>query len=59
MIGGKARALLRGETHVTYDDVKALAHPTLRHRVLLGYKAEAEGITVEHLVDKLLETIRP
>lgn len=59
VIGGKARALLRGETHVTYEDIKALAHPTLRHRVLLGYKAEAEGITVEQLVDKLLENIRP
>lgn len=59
VIGGKARALLRGETHVTYEDIKALAHPTLRHRVLLGYKAEAEGVTVEQLVDKLLENIRP
>jgi MoxR-like ATPase len=59
VIAGKARALLRGETHVAFDDIRALAHPTLRHRVLLGYKAEAEGVTVEQLVDKLLETIRP
>ena len=59
VIGGKARALLRGETHVTYEDIKALTHPTLRHRVLLGYKAEADGITVETLVDKLLDAVRP
>jgi MoxR-like ATPase len=59
VLGGKSRALLRGGTHVTYDDIKALAEPTLRHRVLLGYKAEAEGVTVEQLIARLLETIQP
>lgn len=57
VLGGKARALLRGQTHVTIDDIKALAHPTLRHRILVNYRAEAEGITVDKVVDKLLETI--
>lgn len=57
VIGGKARALLRGESHVGFDDIQALAHPTLRHRVLLGYKAEAEGITTEQLIDRLIEAI--
>ncbi len=55
VLGGKARALLNGNAHVSMDDVKALAHPTLRHRVLLSYKAEAEGITIEDVIDRLLE----
>ncbi len=59
VIGGKARALLRGELHVRFEDIQALAHPTLRHRVLLGYKAEAEGVTIEQVIDRLLETIKP
>jgi len=57
VIGGKARALLRGETHVRFEDIRQLAHPTLRHRILLSYKADAEGITVEDLIDRLLENV--
>ena len=40
----KARALLDGSPHVTVEDVRRLAHPTLRHRILVGYRAEAEGV---------------
>ncbi|MGB7347562.1 MAG: MoxR family ATPase [Pirellulaceae bacterium] len=54
VLGGKARALLNGNAHVSMDDVKSLAHPTLRHRVLLSYKAEAEGVTIEDVIDRLL-----
>ncbi|TWT34398.1 AAA family ATPase [Blastopirellula retiformator] len=57
VLGAKARALLQGRPHVVADDVKALAHVTLRHRILVGYRAEAEGITVEKVVDQLLKTI--
>ncbi|WP_145422467.1 AAA family ATPase [Planctomycetes bacterium K23_9] len=57
VLGGKARALLNGNAHVSMDDIKALAHPTLRHRVLLSYKAEAEGITIEDVVDRLLTEV--
>jgi MoxR-like ATPase len=57
VLGGKARALLRGKAHVSLDDIAALAHPTLRHRVLLSYKAEAEGVTIEDVIDRLLSTI--
>jgi MoxR-like ATPase len=57
-LGAKARCLLHGRTHVTLEDVQALAHSTLRHRILIGYRAEAEGISVEHVVDRLLETVR-
>ena len=56
MLGAKARALLDGRIHVTADDIRALVHPTLRHRILVGYRAEAEGVTVEHVIDRLLET---
>ncbi|QDV63219.1 ATPase RavA [Crateriforma conspicua] len=57
VLGGKARALLRGNAHVSFDDIRALAQPTLRHRVLLSYKAEAEGLSVENVVDRLLEHV--
>jgi MoxR-like ATPase len=59
ILGGKARALLRGEAHVSIDDVRALVQPVLRHRILVGYRAEAEGVTVEKVIDRLLETIAP
>lgn len=57
VLGAKARALLDGRSHATFDDVRALANPTLRHRILLNYRAEAEGITIEKLVADLLEKI--
>jgi MoxR-like ATPase len=57
ILGGKSRALLRGESHVSIDDVRALVHPVLRHRILIGYRAEAEGVTVERVIDRLLETV--
>lgn len=57
VLGGKARALLHGRAHVNQDDIQALAHPTLRHRVLLSYKAEAEGVTIEDVIDRLLATV--
>jgi MoxR-like ATPase len=54
VLGGKARALLQGRAHVTPDDIKALAIPVLRHRILVNYRAEAEGVTVENVVERLL-----
>lgn len=58
ILGGKARAILQGRSHVTPEDIRALAHPVLRHRILVNYRAEAEGVTVESVVDKLLETVK-
>jgi MoxR-like ATPase len=55
ILGSKARALLHGRAHVSVQDIKALAHPVLRHRILLNYKAEAEGMNVERVIDRLLE----
>ena len=57
VLGAKARALLNGHAHVRTEDIQALAHPTLRHRVLLSYRAEAEGFNVENLVTRLLQEI--
>jgi MoxR-like ATPase len=58
VLGAKARALLAGRTHATPEDVRALAHPTLRHRVLLGYRAEADGVSVDTVIDRLLEHVK-
>ena len=58
ILGGKARALLQGRSHVTPDDVKALAVPVLRHRILPNFKAEAEGVDADKVVEKLVETVR-
>jgi MoxR-like ATPase len=57
-LGAKARALLAGRSHVTRDDLRALVAPVLRHRVLLNYRAEAEGLTVERLIERLIEHVK-
>ncbi|HEY9508499.1 MAG TPA: MoxR family ATPase [Verrucomicrobiae bacterium] len=57
VLGAKVRALFQNRAHVTAEDIQRLAHPTLRHRILLNYRAEAEGMTVEKVIDQLLETI--
>jgi MoxR-like ATPase len=57
-LGAKARALLQGRTHVSADDVRQLAAPVLRHRILLNYRAEAEGTTVDTVVRRLLESVK-
>jgi MoxR-like ATPase len=57
VLGAKARALLQGRNHVTRDDIQALVAPTMRHRVLVGYRAEAEGITVDAIIERLLQSV--
>ena len=57
ILGAKARALLSGRGHVSCDDVRVLAHPVLRHRILTNFYAEAEKITSEDIVDRLLESV--
>ncbi len=57
VLGAKARALLEGRSNASIEDIRALAAPTLRHRVLLNYKAEAEGVSVEDCIRALLEKI--
>ena len=58
VLGAKVRALLHGRAHVTGEDIRGLAYPTLRHRILLNYRAEAEGVTVESVIDRLLESVK-
>ncbi len=55
ILGGKARALLYGRAHVSTEDVHALAKPVLRHRVVVNFAAESEGITADTMIDRLLE----
>jgi MoxR-like ATPase len=55
VLAGKVRALLQGRTHVTIDDIEALAMPALRHRLVPTFHAEAEGITVDMIIKDLLE----
>ncbi|MCO6043178.1 MoxR family ATPase [Aeoliella sp. ICT_H6.2] len=57
ILGAKARALLNGRSHVAPEDIRALAHATLRHRTLIGYRAEAEGVTVDDVIDRLLKHV--
>ncbi len=59
VLGAKTRALLKNRAHVSVEDIQTLADPTLRHRILLNYRAEAEGITVEAVIKRLLETVKP
>src|SRR5436853_2399047 len=57
ILGGKARALLNGRTHVTTDDIKAVAYPVLRHRLVTTFHADAEGISTDDIVRKLLREV--
>ena len=57
VLGAKARALTNGRYHVNYDDIRALAHPVMRHRVLTNFHAQSEGITSDTLIDRLLEAV--
>jgi MoxR-like ATPase len=54
VLGGKARALMDGRYNVSFEDIRALAHPVLRHRILTNFHAESERITTDHLIDQLL-----
>jgi MoxR-like ATPase len=58
VLGAKARALLNGRSHVTPHDIQALAAPVLRHRILVNYRAEAEGTSVEDVIVRLLESVK-
>lgn len=54
LLGGKARAVLEGRGHVTTDDIRAVARPVLRHRVITNFNAESQGITSDVVIDRLL-----
>ncbi|MEO0796418.1 MAG: MoxR family ATPase [Verrucomicrobiota bacterium] len=58
VLAGKARALLDGRYNVSMEDIKALATPVLRHRVIPSFHAEAEGVTSDQLIGELLTTVQ-
>src|SRR4051812_20809785 len=57
ILAGKARALLHGRLHVTTQDIKEIAYPVLRHRLVTTFHADAEGITTDQIIERLLHTI--
>jgi MoxR-like ATPase len=57
VLGAKAKALTSGRYHVSFDDIRALAHPVLRHRILTNFHAQSEGITSDALIERLLEAV--
>jgi MoxR-like ATPase len=57
ILAGKARALIRGRYHVSTEDIRSVAVPVLRHRIVTNFNAEAEGIRSDTIVKKLIELI--
>ncbi|HKF57394.1 MAG TPA: AAA family ATPase [Blastocatellia bacterium] len=57
ILGGKARAVMRGRYNVSVEDVRALAYPILRHRILLNFHAESERVKPDDVIRRLIETI--
>ena len=59
ILGAKAHALLHGRLNVAPEDIQRVIHPVMRHRVLPNFAAEAEGITIERIIEDLLEEVPP
>ncbi|HZZ79943.1 MAG TPA: MoxR family ATPase [Gemmataceae bacterium] len=57
ILAGKARALLQGRLHVSTQDIKAVAYPVLRHRMITTFHADAEGITTDRIIERLLSEV--
>jgi MoxR-like ATPase len=57
VLGGKARALMNGRYNVSFDDIRALAHPVFRHRILTNFHAESEHVGKTRIVDELLAAV--
>ncbi len=57
ILGGKVRALAQGRFNVSFEDLQVAAHAALRHRLILNFEAEAEGITTDHIVAQILQDV--
>jgi len=57
LLGAKAKAVMSGRSHATVADVRSIAHPVLRHRIITTFNAESNGITSDKVIDKLLEEV--
>ncbi len=58
ILGAKARAFMRGNTHVAAEDIRDVAHPVLAHRIIVNFAAEADGITSSKMIDMILEIVK-
>ncbi len=58
IMAGKARAVLDGRTHVTVEDIAKVAHPVLRHRLMTNFNAQADGISTDDVIDRLLDSVK-
>ncbi len=59
VLGAKARALLSGRFYVSAEDIRTVAHPVLRHRLITSFAAEAEGVTTDKVIDRMLDEVQP
>jgi MoxR-like ATPase len=59
ILGAKARAIIEGRFNVSVADVRAVAHPVMRHRIFTNFTADSEGVTVEDVITKLIEAVEP
>ena len=59
VIGGQVRALLEGRYNLSRDDLQAVAHPALRHRLILNFEAQAEGVAADRIIEQILEAVPP
>ena len=57
LLGAKANALLDGRVHVSTEDIRYVARPVLRHRLVTSFRAESDGVSADHIVEKLFETV--
>jgi MoxR-like ATPase len=58
ILGGKVRSILHGRSFVSTDDIKAVSKPVLRHRLVLNFAAESEGLTTDMIVERVLEHVQ-
>jgi len=58
LLGAKANALLDGRVHVSTDDIRYVAYPVMRHRLVASFTAESDGVTVDHIVEKLFDVVK-
>ena len=57
LLAGKVRALTQGRFNVSFDDIQAVATPSFRHRLILNFEAEAEGITTDQIIAQILQDV--
>ena len=58
LLGAKAHAMLDGRVHVSTEDIRYVAKPVLRHRLATSFRAESDGVSADHIVEKLFDVIR-